>query len=93
MESVIKWMDSFSVNSKLVKLWQRNAQAFLLHQQKLSTCLLYRRFHGQSSQDIFFKMDLPRPILSFIFGLFKQTYSQILQQINVHPAYGPIERK
>ena len=28
-------------------------------------------------------MGLPRPLLSFIFGLFKQTLLQILQQINV----------
>ena len=33
-------------------------------------------------------MGQPRPLLSFIFGLFKQTSLQILQQINVHPVYG-----
>ena len=36
-------------------------------------------------------MGQPQPLLSFIFGLFKQTSLQILQQINVknvHPVYG-----
>ena len=36
-------------------------------------------------------MGQPRPLLSFIFGLFKQTSLQILQQINlknVNPVYG-----
>ena len=36
-------------------------------------------------------MGQPRSLLSFIFGLFKQTSLQILQQINVknvHPVYG-----
>ena len=31
----------------------------------------------------FFKMGQPRPFLSFIFCLFKQTSLQIVQQINV----------
>ena len=38
-----------------------------------------------------FKNGPPRPLLSFIFGLFKQPSLQILQQINVknvHPAQG-----
>ena len=37
-------------------------------------------------------MGQPRPLLSFIFGLFKQTSLQFLPQIkvkNVHPVYGP----
>ena len=36
-------------------------------------------------------MGQPRPLLSFIFDLFKQTSLQFLQQIyvkNVHPVYG-----
>ena len=36
-------------------------------------------------------MGQPQPLLSFIFGLFKQTSLQFLQQINVknvHPVYG-----
>ena len=36
-------------------------------------------------------MDQPRPLLSFIFGLFKQTSLQFLLQIyvkNVRPVYG-----
>ena len=36
-------------------------------------------------------MGQPWPLLSIIFGLFKQTSLQILQQIyvkNVHPVYG-----
>ena len=35
------------------------------------------------SHKLFLKMGQPRPLLSFIFGLFKQTSLQILQQINV----------
>ena len=37
------------------------------------------------------KMGQTRPLLSFIFGLFKETLSEILQQINmknVHSVYG-----
>ena len=37
---------------------------------------------------LFLKMGQPRPLLSFIFGLLKQTSLQILQQINVY-TYGP----
>ena len=33
-------------------------------------------------------MGKPRPLLSFIFGPFKQTPLQIFEQINVHPVYG-----
>ena len=36
-------------------------------------------------------MGKPQPLLSFIFGLFKQTSLQLLQKIyvkNVHPVYG-----
>ena len=39
----------------------------------------------------FKKMGQPRPLLLFIFGLYKQISLQILQQINVknvHPVYG-----
>ena len=41
----------------------------------------------------FKKMGQPRPLLSFIFGLFKQTSLQCLQQIYVkyvHPVYGAV---
>ena len=54
----------------------------LLNLNETSTCVKFL---------IFIKMGQPRPLLSFIFGLFKQTYLQILQQINVkkvHPVYG-----
>ena len=43
------------------------------------------------SMVLYLKMGQPRPPLLFIFGLFKQTSLQILQQINVknvHPVYG-----
>ena len=49
-----------------------------------------KRFHGRPDPEmnlqvvnIFLKMGQPRPLLSFIFGLFKETSLQILHQINV----------
>ena len=45
---------------------------------------------GQVLALFFFKMGQPRPLLWFIFGIFKQTSLQFLQQMyvkNVHPVY------
>ena len=54
-------------------------------------CLVQMYFNGPY-MDAFFKKNGPNPAsLSFIFGLFKQTSLQILQQIyvkSVHPVYG-----
>ena len=36
----------------------------------------------------FKNMSQPRPLLSFIFGLFNQTSLQILQQIKIHQVFG-----
>ena len=33
-------------------------------------------------------MGLPRPLVSFIFGLFNQTFLQQIYVKNVHPVYG-----
>ena len=46
-------------------------------------CSLIRLDTTGSNQAKVFKMGQPRPLLMFIFGLFKQTSLQILQQINV----------
>ena len=46
---------------------------------------------GQVLALFFFKMGQPRPLLWFIFGIFKQTSLQFLQQMyvkNVHPVFG-----